>query len=290
MKIGFVGLGSMGMKMAVNFIKNGYEVTGFNRTKSKEEELAKQGGKRVSSLAEMGETCDVIATCLPDDTILSEMVFGPKGLLAGKDVKFRYLIDFSTIDVVAAQDIGKRLKENGIFYFDSPVSGGPKGADEGTLTIMVGGDENVFTEKLMPLYKVLGKNIMYFGENGSAQKIKLINQILTWINHAVICEAAVLAKKAGLDEDKMYDCIVTSYGHSRVFEVTYKSHIQPENYSNPTGMKMMVKDLKLAQKFADDYGAILPVTDAAMELYNKAIEEGHGEKDQSIIMEQLKRC
>ena len=147
-KIGFIGLGSMGMNMAKNLIKGGFDITGFNRTKS--------------------------------------------------------------------------------------------------------------------IYKAMGENIMYFGENGSAQKIKLINQIMTWVNHAVICEAAVLAKKADIDEDKMYDCLMTSFGYSRVFEVTYKNHIQHENYDNPTGMKMMVKDLTLARKFAGDYGAMLPMTDAAM--------------------------
>lgn len=287
-KVGFIGLGSMGIKMAKNLIKGGFEVTGFNRTKSKEEELARFGAKRVSSLAEMGKACDVIVTCLPDDTVEREYIFGKEGLLDSDCPLFKYFISCSTIDVTAAKEIGGSLKERGIYYFDSPVSGGPKGAEEGTLTIMVGGDEDVLNQKLMPVYEAMGKNIMYFGENGSAQKIKLINQIMTWVNHAVICEAAVLAKKAGLDEDKMYDCLMTSFGYSRVFEVTYKSHIQPENYDNPTGMKMMVKDLTLAQKFAGDYGALLPMTDAAMKLYLKAIEDGHGGRDQSIIMEQLK--
>ena len=288
MKVGFIGLGSMGTKMAKNLIKGGFDVTGFNRTKSKEEELAKYGAKRVSTLTEMGETCDVIITCLPNDTIEREFIFGKNGLLDSEHPRFKYLMDCSTIDVTAAKEIGDSLKERDIYYFDSPVSGGPKGAEDGTLTIMVGGDEDILNQQLMPFYKAMGKNIMYFGENGSAQKIKLINQILTWVNHAVICEAAVLAKKAGLDEDKMYDCLMTSFGYSKVFEVTYKSHIQPENYDNPTGMKMMVKDLMLAQKFSNDYGASLPMTDAAMKLYSKAIEDGYGEMDQSIIMEQLK--
>ena len=97
-----------------------------------------------------------------------------------------------------------------------------------------------------------------------------------------------MAKKAGLDEKKLYDCIMTSYGYSRVFEVCYPTHIMTENYDNPTGMAMMVKDLDLAQRFAASCGARLPMTDAAMILYRKAIESGHGERDQSIIMEQLK--
>lgn len=288
LKVGFIGLGSMGTKMAKNLIKHGFDLMVFNRTKSKEEELLKLGAKSASLPSEMGKQCDVVVACLPDDTIEREYIFGKDGLLDSDKPLFKYFISCSTIDVTATEEIGKSLREAGIYYFDSPVSGGPKGAEEGTLTIMVGGDEDILNEKLMPVYKAMGKNIMYFGGNGSAQKIKLINQIMTWVNHAVICEAAVLAKKAGLDEDKMYDCLMTSYGYSKVFEVSYKSHIQPENYENPTGMKMMVKDLKLAQKFADDYGALLPMTDASMKLYSKAIEDGYGEKDQSIIMEQLK--
>jgi len=196
--------------------------------------------------------------------------------------------DSITIDVTAAEELGAELEKKSVWYFDSPVSGGTVGAENGTLTIMVGGNEEVLNQALMPVYQAMGRNILYFGPNGSALKIKLINQILTWVNHAVICEAAVLAKKAGLDLDKMYDCLLNSFGYSRVLEVTFKSHIQPENYSNTTGMKMMVKDLQLARKFAEACGAVLPMTDAAMALYDKAIEDGYGEMDQCVIMEQLK--
>ncbi|NCB61998.1 MAG: NAD(P)-dependent oxidoreductase [Clostridia bacterium] len=287
MNVGFMGLGSMGMKMAQNLIKAGFEVTGYNRTRSKEGALAAAGGKRVETLAEMGKTCDVIVTCLPTDAVVCDALFGREGLLDSAAPRFKYLIDCSTIDVTAARELGQELLERGVYYFDSPVSGGPKGAEDGTLTIMVGGDERVLREVLMPVYRAMGKNILYFGENGSAQKVKLINQILTWVNHAVICEAAALAKRAGLDEDKMYECLLTSFGYSRVLEVTYKSHIQPENYENPTGMAMMVKDLSLAQKFAKAYGAKLPMTDASMTLYQKAVEDGYGNCDQSVILKQL---
>ena len=285
MKVGFIGLGSMGMRMARCLLRAGYEVVGFNRSKDKEEAFAKEGGQRVSSLAELGETCETVVACLPDDRVVRRAL---EGLLSGEKPALRYFIDCSTIDVTAAEELGAELEKKGVWYFDSPVSGGTGGAENGTLTIMVGGSEKVLNEALMPVYRAMGRNILYFGPNGSAQKIKLINQILTWVNHAVICEAAVLAKKAGLDLDRMYDCLLSSFGYSRVLEVTFKSHIQPENYSNTTGMKMMVKDLKLAQKFAEAYGAVLPMTDASMALYNKAIEDGCGEMDQCIIMEQLK--
>ena len=173
-----------------------------------------------------------------------------------------------------------------MWYFDSPVSGGPQGARDGTLTIMVGGDQAQM-EEILPVYQVMGRNIVHVGPNGSAQQFKLINQILTWVNHAVICEAAALAKRAGLDEDKLYDCLMTSYGYSKVLEVTYKGHIQPLNFENPTGMKMMCKDLTLAQHFAHDYGAQLPMTDKAMELYQKALDDGYDGCDQCVILKQL---
>lgn len=287
LKTGFIGLGSMGLKMAMNLRKAGFEVTGYNRTREKEAPLVAAGGHSAENLAAMGEHCDVVVLCLPDDKIVSEHILGENGLLCGPAPKVRYIVDCSTIDVTAAQKLGEELLERGVYYFDSPVSGGPKGAEDGTLTIMVGGDETILNDVLMPVYQAMGKNIMYFGPNGSAQQIKLINQVLTWVNHAVICEAAVLAKKAGLDEEKLYDCMMTSYGYSRVLEVTYKSHIMPRNYDNPTGMKMLVKDLDLVQRFARAYGAKMPITDMAVEMYRKAVEQGHGERDQSIIMEQL---
>lgn len=288
LKIGFVGLGSMGLSMALCLRRAGFEVMGYNRTREKEAPLTAAGGVSAPSLAAMGEQCDAVVLCLPHDGVVREMLLGAGGVLSGGAVRVQYVVDCSTIDVTAAQELGRTLKDRGVFYFDSPVSGGPQGAKDGTLTIMVGGDEAVLNETLMPVYQAMGKNILYFGPNGSAQQIKLINQILTWVNHAVICEAGVLAKKAGLDEQKLYDCMLTSYGYSRVFEVCYQSHIIPENYDNPTGMKMMVKDLDLAQRFAASCGAKLPMTDAAMALYRRAIEQGYGERDQSIIMEQLK--
>ena len=286
-KIGYVGLGSMGFKMSVVLMQKGYEVTGFNRTKSKEEELVKLGASRAGSLAELAETCDVIMTCLPNDAIVHETIFGQEGLLKSPKPRFKYLIDVSTIDVNAAVDIGAKLLEKGIFYFDSPVSGGPKAAADGTLTLMVGGDKDAM-DSVMPVYNAIGKNIIYFGPNGSSTKVKLINQIMAWVNHAIICEVAVLAKKAGMDLDKMYDALSTSFGASRIFEVTFKAKIQPEDYSNPTGMTMMYKDLTLAQKFADLNSAKLPMTDAAMKLYGKAIADGQGDKDPCVIMEQIK--
>lgn len=286
-KIGYVGLGSMGFKMSVMLMQKGFEVIGFNRTKSKEEELAKMGASRVASLVELAETCDVIMACLPDDNVIRQTIFGEQGLLKSSNPRFKYFIDCSTIDVDAAVDIGAKLKEKDIYYFDSPVSGGPKAAESGTLTLMVGGDKDAL-DKVMPVYNAIGTNILYFGPNGSSTQVKLINQILAWVNHAVICEAAVLAKKAGMDLDKMYDALITSFGASRVLEVTFKTKIQHEDYTNPTGMAMMYKDLTLAQKFAERNGAIMPMTETAMKLYSKAIADGHGNKDQCIIMEQLK--
>lgn len=288
LKVGFAGLGSMGLKMAKNLLKAGFDVTGYNRTREKEAPFVAAGGRSAESLAAMGESCDAVVLCLPDDKVVRATVLGPEGLLSGENPRLRYVVDCSTIDVTAAQALGKDLLARGVYYFDSPVSGGPKGAEDGTLTIMVGGDETVLRDTLMPVYEAMGKNIMHFGPNGAAQQIKLINQILTWVNHAVVCEAGMLAKKAGLDEQKLYECIMTSYGYSRVFEVTYPTHIVPQNYDNPTGMKMMVKDLDLAQKFAAAYGAKLPMTDTAMVMYRKAIEMGQGKRDQCIILEQLK--
>ena len=286
-KIGFIGLGSMGFHMASNLIKAGFEVTGFNRTKSKEEKLAVLGATRVANLAELASSCDIIVDCLPDEKVVYPTIFGEDGLLSAPLPRFRYYINCSTIDVTAAENIGAELLGKGIFFFDSPVSGGTAGAESGTLTIMVGGDRTAM-EEVMPVYKAMGKNIMYFGPNGCAIKIKLINQILSWVNHAVICEAAVLAKKANLDLDKMYDALMVSWGYSRIFEACFKTHIQPEDYSSSTPMTMMVKDLTLAKRFADAYGAKLPMTDASMVMYLKAVEDGYGSKDQSIIMEQLK--
>lgn len=284
-RIGFIGLGSMGLSMALNLRKAGFEVMGFNRTREKEAPLLQAGGLPAKSLKAVGEQCEVLVLCLPTDGVVREMMLGEGGALTG-NTRVRWVVDCSTIDVTAARQLGADLLERGVWYFDSPVSGGPQGARDGTLTIMVGGDQAQM-EEILPVYQVMGRNIVHVGPNGSAQQFKLINQILTWVNHAVICEAAALAKRAGLDEDKLYNCLMTSYGYSKVLEVTYKGHIQPLNFENPTGMKMMCKDLTLAQHFAHDYGAQLPMTDKAMELYQKALDDGYDGCDQCVILKQL---
>ena len=284
--IGFIGLGSMGLSMALNLRRAGFPVMGYNRTREKEAPLLQAGGLPAGALEELGRRCDVLVLCLPTGDIVREMLLGPGGALTGP-VRVRWILDCSTVDVTQAKELGDQLREVGIWYFDAPVSGGPKGAEEGTLTIMVGGDEEQLRQELMPICQAMGRNILHTGPNGTGQQFKLINQILTWVNHAVICEAAALAKRAGLDEDKLYDMLMTSYGSSRVLEVTYKSHIQPRNYENPTGMRMMCKDLTLAQKFARDYHAAMPMKDTAMSLYQKALDSGQGDCDQSIILEQL---
>lgn len=286
MKIGFIGLGVMGFPMACNLIKNGLEVYGFDLNENQRKQLEALGGNAVDEIKQIAVHCEAVVIMLPATPHVMSVIFENSGLLS-RTSAVKYILDCSTIDVKTAEEIGQQLKESGIAYMDSPVSGGPQGAVDGTLTIMVGGEETAYRE-VKYIYEAMGKNINYIGGSGAGQKAKLINQLMTWVNHAVICEAAVLAKKAGMDMDMLYKCLLTSYGYSKILEVCWQPHIQPENYENPTGMAMMVKDLKLLLDFSRAYDTTLPMTNTAMTMYNRAIEMGYKEKDPAVIMEQLK--
>src|SRR5919108_4507597 len=193
-KVGFVGLGKMGRPMTERLLGAGFEVTVFNRSRAPIEELAAKGARPAGSAGEVAERCDIVLTALPTPDSV-EQVYEE---LFSRARRGQIYADHSTVSVGQSRRCAERARERGADFLDAPVSGGPAGAQAGTLTIMVGGDKAAFGRAL-PLFQLMGKNIRLCGPTGAGTAIKLVNQLLVAINTAGVAEALVFGQRAGAD-------------------------------------------------------------------------------------------
>jgi 3-hydroxyisobutyrate dehydrogenase len=250
-KIAFIGLGVMGSPMAVNLVKAGYEVRGWNRTSERPlvEKAAQEGVKIASSLAEAVKMAQIILTCVSDVPDVKSILFEVGGIVENAQ-KNALIVDFSTIGVVAAREIASTLQSKGLRFLDAPISGGDIGAQQGTLTIMVGGNEADFQESL-PILEVLGKKIVYCGESGQGQAVKLCNQVLCSLHMVALCEAMELSQQLNLDPKVMIDvCSSGAAGSWALANLGGK--IVESDFAPGFMIKHLVKDLRLVQENATD--------------------------------------
>lgn len=273
-KIGVVGLGIMGKPIAANLLKAGYEVTVFNRTEAKSQAFVKEiGGARASTPEETAEASDVVITMVADSPDVEEVILGPEGVAAGAK-KGLTVIDMSTISPGVTKRIAKRLQEVGVEMLDAPVSGGEKGAIEGTMTIFVGGKEQIF-KKCLPVFEAIGKTITYMGETGSGQLTKLCNQIICSHNLLSICEGLVFASKAGLDVPKLISAL--GGGSAQSWMLTNQApKIVDRDFRPGFFVKHEQKDLRLVLEAAREIGVSLPGTSLIHQLYNSIETEAGG--------------
>jgi 3-hydroxyisobutyrate dehydrogenase-like beta-hydroxyacid dehydrogenase len=286
MNISFIGIGEMGVGMAENIlIKNG-DIKIWNRTPNKPHVnyLVEKGAALQSSIRDAVKNSDFICMNLTSDPAVKAVT----SEIAEHVNEGTIVIDFSTISPNSAIAISSMLAEKGAYFLDSPVSGGSAGAKAGTLAIMVGGDKDAF-EKAMPLYNMCGNNIRHMGPSGTGQKAKLINQLLTWVNQAVVCEAMLLAEKAGIDLSSLYKVLQTSWGRSWMLERSVERYIIPRDFESPSGVELMVKDYNLILDMAKEVGCEIPITVKAKEPYDTAMAEGLAKKDPSVIIEVMEK-
>ena len=205
MKVAFIGLGTMGVGMSLNILKAGHEVTVHNRTREKEEAVAKEGARRADSPKDAASGADIIITIVSDTPDVEEVVMGANGVIHGAP-EGAILIDMSTISPAATRQMAQKLGAKGIKMLDAPVSGGPEGAQNGTLAIMVGGDPADF-EKALPILEIMGKTVTHVGPIGAGQITKAINQIIISGTYLSVAEGLTLGMKADLDMEKVIAAI-----------------------------------------------------------------------------------
>lgn len=282
MKVGFIGLGNMGGPMARNILKAGHELTVYNRTASKMAPLAALGARTAASPREAAIEAEIVCTCVSVPAALWAVVEGPDGVLAGMKPG-QTLVDFSTVDPGTSQRLAELCTARGIGCLDAPVSGGTAGAEAGTLTVVVGGPQETF-EKAGPVFAAVGKNIVHVGGPGAGSAFKLINQILVGVNLAGVLEAFVLARKAGLDLNVLYQVLSTSAGNSNTLQSVVPDRIIGRDFEGGFMLKLLIKDLDLALQMGKDSHAALFVASVARQLYEQATIAGYGDKNMAAAI------
>ena len=280
MKVAFIGLGTMGIGMSLNILKAGHEVTVHNRTRQKEEAVAKEGAKRADSPRQAAEGAEIIITMVSDTPDVEAVVLGEDGVIQGAP-QGAIVIDMSTISPAATRQMAEELGKKGIKMLDAPVSGGPEGAQNGTLAIMVGGDPADF-EKVLPILEIMGKTVTHVGPIGAGQITKAINQILISGTYLTVAEGLTLGMKAGLDMEKVIQAISGGAASSWVL---HNRGINVVNNTYPLGFRVRLhhKDLKIALDTARELEVTLPATALVAQIENGLIARGYGDDDVSAI-------
>lgn len=278
--VGFIGLGIMGKAMARNILKAGFKLTVFNRTPEKAAELVQEGALLAESPAAVAAASDIVFTCVPDTPDVEKVLFGPGGVVEGAEAGM-VVIDCSTISATATMEFAARLKEHEIDLVDSPVSGGPQGAVNGTLSCMIGGDDAVVT-RCMPVFEAIGKTFVHIGPTGAGQITKSCNQLVICATMMGMSEAVALCKKQGIDPEKMRQALVGGAARSFVMENHCKRLID-ETLDPGFRAALMLKDMKLAMTVGRDAGVFMPSTTLATQMLTALSETERAGLDSAAV-------
>ncbi len=269
--IGFVGTGVMGKSMAANLMDAGYSVIVYSRTKQKAQELLKNGAEWMDTIAKLASSSDIIITMVGYPSDLEDIYYGEYGILESAKPG-TFTVDMTTSKPSLAKEIYKKAKEKNIYALDAPVSGGDIGAKSGKLAIMVGGDEEAFTN-ILPLFEIMGENIILQGSAGAGQYTKMANQITIASNMIGVCEAIMYAKKAGLDPERVLQSIATgaaaSFSLSKLGPRMLEGDYEPGFY-----VKHFIKDMTIALESAEELGLVTPGLSLSLKLYKELAEKG----------------
>src|SRR6266516_3153567 len=280
-KVGFIGLGIMGKPMAKNLIKAGFTLVVHNRSRMAVDELVKLGATAAGSPREVASSVDTIITMLPNSPDVESVALGEKGIKEGA-ARGQLFLDMSTINPIVSQKIAKELEPLGVAMVDAPVSGGEKGAIEGTLSIMVGGRSQDF-ERALPIFNVLGKTITHMGPLGAGGFTKLANQIIVAINLTAIGEALVFGTKAGVDPQKMIRALAGGLAGSKCLDQKSEK-ILTGDFAPGFKIDLHFKDLNLIHEAARSVGVPIPTAALVEQLFAALRIRGRGGLDHSGVI------
>ena len=280
-RIGFIGLGIMGRPMAKNLLKSGYPLVVHSRSQGPVQELGSAGAKVAASPEAVAEQVDCLITMLPNSPDVEQVALGTNGIIEGARPGLTF-VDMSTISPLVSQKIARALEPKRVQMLDAPVSGGEKGALEGTLSIMVGGDKAIF-EQVLPLFQAMGKTITHLGPLGAGGFTKLANQIIVAVNLTAIAEALTLAAKAGLDIELTIKALAGGLAGSRCLEQKTPNYLS-HTYNPGFKIDLHYKDLGLITEASRALGVPLPTTAVVQELFNALRVKGRGGLDHSGVI------
>ena len=279
-KIGFVGLGIMGKPMAKNLLKAGYDLTVFDINQEAVNEVVAAGGVAAKTAKDVAAQSEAVITMLPNSPHVKTAVLGENGVLEGAKPGL-ILIDMSSIAPLAAQEVAAAVAKQGVEMLDAPVSGGEPKAIDGSLSIMVGGKQDIF-DRCVELLSKMGKSVVRCGDIGAGNTTKLANQIIVALNIAALSEALVLATKAGVDPELVFNAIRGGLAGSTVMEAKAPM-ILAGNFKPGFKIDLHIKDLANAIETGHDVGVPLPLTSSVMEILQALKVDGKGQNDHSGI-------
>jgi len=285
-KLGFIGLGIMGKPMAGHLLKAGHEVSVYDLNLASVQELVSKGALSCKSNKEVGQKSEIIFIIVQDTPDVEAVLFGKDGLVEGLKPN-SIVVDMSSISPIATKEFAKKLAGMKVKMLDAPVSGGQVGAENATLSIMVGGDADVF-EKIKPYFQLMGKNIVHVGGNGDGQTCKVANQIVVALNIEAVAEALLFASKAGADPVKVRAALMGGFAHSRILEV-HGERMLNRTFNPGFRIRLHQKDLNLALQSARSMGLSLPNTATAQELFNAVAAQGGIDLDHSAMVLALEK-
>ncbi|MGZ8210316.1 MAG: NAD(P)-dependent oxidoreductase [Burkholderiales bacterium] len=286
MKLGFIGLGVMGRPMALNLMKHGHDMAVYARRAESAKPLVDEGARFCASPAEVAGQSEIVFTMVTASSDVEQVVLGDNGLVHGAD-RGCVLVDMETISPTVAREIAVRLRVKEIDMLDAPVSGGPVGAQQASLSIMVGGEAAVF-ERVRPLFSCLGKTVVHMGPSGSGQMTKACNQLVLLVTAQGAAEALTLARRSGLDPVKVREVMLGGIPSSRVLELFGKRMVD-RDFSAGIETRLYHKDLAIVLGIAHELGQGLPAAAVVMQHVNAAIGSGWANEDLSSILKTIER-
>ncbi len=282
--LGFIGLGIMGKPMAGHLLAAGHRVKICDLNEAPVREVCARGGTGCDCCREVARESNIIFIMVPDTPDVEAVLFGKNGVTEGINPGAT-VVDMSSVSPIATKEFARRLEEIGVNMLDAPVSGGQIGAENATLSIMVGGKPEVF-ERVQPYLRLMGKSIVYIGDNGAGQTCKVANQIVVALTIEAVSEALLFAAKAGADPQKVREALMGGFAQSRILEVHGERMLQ-RNFKPGFRIRLHQKDLNLALQGACQLGLSLPSTAIAQELFNAVAAQGGAELDHSAMLTAL---
>jgi 3-hydroxyisobutyrate dehydrogenase len=277
--IGFIGLGLMGKPMAQNLLRAGFPLTVWNRTKSKADDLVRDGAKLAENPREVAAQSDVLITIVSDPSALEEVLFGSGALEALR--KRTILIDSSTVSPDAARRVAAACSKRGVDFLDAPVTGGTWGAEKGELVFMVGGEAAVL-DRAKPVLEAMGKKFFLLGPNGAGQTVKLGMNLLLALEIDAWAESLALVTNAGVPAERLIEVMQSSMGHARLLDVKTPLMLK-DTYPASFPLRLMHKDLRLALELAREHGIRLPAAEAAYATYSAVKDASKDDPDFAAV-------
>ncbi|HEX8167332.1 MAG TPA: NAD(P)-dependent oxidoreductase [Beijerinckiaceae bacterium] len=278
--VGFIGLGVMGRSMAVNLIKAGHEVVAHDVRRAAVDDLAAQGAQAAARVADAAARADVVVTMLPDTPQVEDVVLSPGGLAENPPLG-KLVVDMSTIAPTASRRLAETMAGRGVAMLDAPVSGGPQGAENGTLSIMVGGEEEAF-RRARPVLEAMGRTIVHVGPAGAGQTVKCCNQLMVGMHIQAVCEALALGRAAGLDLHKLREVLLGGAAASWMLQNHAPLMLAKDDRAG-FRIDLQLKDLRLVNELAFELGVPLPGTAQVTSLYLEARAHGEGDKGNQAL-------